>query len=194
MLRPFRALLLDLDGTLVDSRGPTERAWRDWAFDRGLEASADEIARTCHGVPSVQHVATWAPSLDAAAESAVIEAAQVASTEPVTAFAMGAELLDLMPPGRVAVVTSGTPDLASTRMAAAGLTPPALMVRAGDVEHGKPGPDPYLRGAELLNLPPADRLGVEDAPAGVTSGLAAGCQVVGVAHTHSCVELEGAHA
>jgi mannitol-1-/sugar-/sorbitol-6-phosphatase len=194
MLRPFRALLLDLDGTLVDSRAPTERAWRDWAFDRGLEASADEVARTCHGVPSVQHVATWAPNLDAEAESAALEAAQVASTEPVTAFPKAPELLGLMPAGRVAVVTSGTPELASGRLAAAGLVAPAVMVRAGDVEHGKPGPDPYLLAAQRLGIPPASCLVVEDAPAGVQSGVAAGCQVVGVAHTHECAELAAADA
>ncbi len=191
MLRAFRALLLDLDGTLVDSTAATEAAWRDWAFDRGLADHADEIARTCHGVPSLAHVAAWAPELDAAAESALVEAAQVASDAPTPAHPWARELLELMPAGRVAVVTSGTPELAAARLRGAGLEPPATMVTAGEAAQGKPAPDPYLLGASRLGVPPRECLVVEDAPAGVASGAAAGCQVVAVAHTHRCGELPG---
>jgi sugar-phosphatase len=194
VLKPYRALLLDLDGTLIDSRAATERVWRDWAFDHGLQDRADEVARSCHGIPSVQHVATWAPDLDAEAESRSIEAVQAASAEPTPPFAMAAELLALMPANRVAVVTSGTRELATARLASAGLTAPPTTVLAGEAARGKPAPDPYLLGAERLGVPPADCLVVEDAPAGVQAGLAAGCQVLAVAHTHKCSELPGAHA
>lgn len=194
MLRPYRALLVDLDGTLVDSRAPTERAWREWAAGRGLADRADEVARTCHGVPTAQHVAAWAPELDAQAEADRIEAAQIASAEPVSAFPRAADLLGLLPPGGVAVVTSGTRALATGRLAQAGLPEPAVMVCAGDVARGKPGPDPFLFAASRLGVAPAECLVVEDAPAGVAAGLAAGCQVVAVAQTHGCAQLDGATA
>ena len=193
-LRPFAALLLDLDGTLVDSRAPTEDAWRAWAVARGLAEQADEVAHTCHGVPSVQHVATWAPGLDAAAESAAIEAAQVDSDAPTAAFPGAAQLLTLLGADRVAVVTSGTPALAARRLAGAGLTAPAVLVCAGEAARGKPFPDPYLLGAERLGVSPQACLVVEDAPAGVQAGVAAGCQVAAVAHTHACAALTDAAA
>jgi sugar-phosphatase len=191
-LRPFGALLVDLDGTLADSRVPTEDAWRAWAIGAGLAEHADEIARTCHGVPSVQHVAHWAPQLDAAAEAERIEAAQVDAGADTPAFPGARELLELLPGDRVAIVTSGTPPLARGRLASAGLPMPDVAVFAGDAPQGKPYPDPYLLAAERLGVDPADCVVVEDAPAGIAAGKAAGCQVVGVAHTHSCAELEGA--
>jgi sugar-phosphatase len=193
-LGPFAALLLDLDGTLVDSRAPTEDAWRAWAVARGLGDRAQEIARSCHGVPSVQHVAAWAPALDAAAESAAIEAAQVDSDAPTPAFPGAAALLALRPAGAVAVVTSGTPALAARRLAGAGLRAPAVMVCAGEAARGKPHPDPYELGARRLGVAPGGCLVVEDAPAGVQAGVAAGCRVAAVAHTHPCEALAAAAA
>ncbi|KAJ8293561.1 2-deoxyglucose-6-phosphate phosphatase 1 [Rhodotorula toruloides] len=70
-----------------------------------------------------------------------------------------------------------------------GAEPPALpfLVTANDVTHGKPHPEPYLKGLdELRQLPgaafePSDILVVEDAPSGLKSGLAAGCKTLGVA-------------
>jgi mannitol-1-/sugar-/sorbitol-6-phosphatase len=181
-------LLLDLDGTLVDSRAPTEATWRAWAQRHGLDGEA--VARSCHGVPSLQHVAAWAPHLDAAAESAAIEAEQVAADEPVRAFPGAAELLRAS--NAVAIVTSGTPELARRRLRDAGLTAPEVVVCAGDAPRGKPAPDPYLLGAQLLGVAIAACVVVEDAPAGIAAGVAAGARVMAVAHTHPCSELEAA--
>ena len=181
-LGPFRGLLLDLDGTLVDSRAATEGAWRDWAYRVGLGEQADEIAASCHGVPSVQHVAAWAPHLDATVESAEIEGAQVVSDEPTPAVPGAAELLRILPQARTAIVTSGIPPLAHRRLLAAGLRPPPTMVCAGDVPEGKPNPAPYLLAAARIGVPPQECVVVEDAPAGITAGRAAGAQVLVVEH------------
>jgi sugar-phosphatase len=62
------------------------------------------------------------------------------------------------------------------------------------VERGKPDPEPYRRGAELVGAAPADCLVVEDAPSGVGAGVAAGCKVLGVLGTHSAQELRDAGA
>ena len=62
------------------------------------------------------------------------------------------------------------------------------------VERGKPDPEPYRRGAELIQSPPAQCLVVEDAPSGVGAGIAAGCRVLGVLGTHSEAELRAAGA
>ena len=83
----------------------------------------------------------------------------------------------------MAVVTSATRRLANARLAAAGLIPPAVMVCAEDVTHGKPHPDPFRRGADLLGVPPCRCVAFEDAPAGVAAAVAAGAYVVAVTST-----------
>ena len=52
------------------------------------------------------------------------------------------------------------------------------VVTRQDVENGKPYPDPYLRAAELLGVPPLDVLAVEDSHPGVRSAHGAGCMTV----------------
>ncbi len=176
----MRALLLDLDGTLVDSHDSTEAVWKAWGDAHGLDGA--DVARTCHGVPSAEHVATWAPALDAAAEAERIEAEQVAAEEPTPPFDGAAELLRAAP--LVAIVTSGTPALAARRLETSGLIAPDVMVTAGEAARGKPAPDPYWLGAERLGVAIADCVVVEDAPAGVAAGVASGARTLAVLHTH----------
>jgi sugar-phosphatase len=80
------------------------------------------------------------------------------------------------------------------RIRAAGLPMPRFLVTASDIRHGKPDPEPYLRGAELLQLPPTECIVVEDAPAGIRSGKAAGARVLAVRTTTPERELQAAHA
>ena len=54
-----------------------------------------------------------------------------------------------------------------------------------DVEHSKPDPEPYLRGAERLGVSAADCAVIEDSLNGLRSGRAAGAYVVGVPTTNS---------
>jgi sugar-phosphatase len=98
------------------------------------------------------------------------------------------DVLAVLPADRVAIVTSGGVRLASSRIAAAGLPTPAVVVTADDVSVGKPDPAPYLMGAKLLGFPAERCLVVEDAPAGVISAKAAGCPVIGVLTTHAALD------
>ena len=61
-----------------------------------------------------------------------------------------------------------------------GLGPFATTLAGDEVEHGKPHPEPYLTAAARLGVDPADCVVLEDSGAGVLSGQAAGCAVVGV--------------
>jgi sugar-phosphatase len=92
------------------------------------------------------------------------------------------------------VVTSGTRLLASARLRFCGLPVPKVLVTADDVAHGKPHPEPYLKGAELLGFKPADCLVTEDAPAGIWSARAAGMKVVGITSTYPTLMLSEADA
>ena len=69
---------------------------------------------------------------------------------------------------------------------------PERIISGDMVERGKPDPEPYRRGAELLGFVPEECVVVEDAPSGVGAGMAAGCRVLGVLGTHSAEELRGA--
>ena len=83
---------------------------------------------------------------------------------------------------------------AVVRLRAAGLPVPKHLVTATDLERGKPFPDPYRKGAELLHIPAAQCLVVEDAPSGVRSGKAAGARVLALRTTSKDTDLVAAGA
>jgi len=184
----FAAILSDLDGVLVDSGDAVERVWRAWALERGVDPEL--VARASHGVPSREVVPRVAPQLASEAEYAYVESLQAATGGAPLPGA--AELLALPLP--VAIVTSGSRPLVRARLRAAGLRAPAVVVTIDDVERGKPAPDPYLLGAARLGVAAGACLVVEDAPAGVAAGVAAGAAVWGVETTHTAAELRAAGA
>jgi sugar-phosphatase len=185
-----RAILADLDGVLVDSSASVMRGWRRWATARGLPLEG--LERSVHGRPSLETIAQLAPALDAAVESREVERLQAADSDDVVALPGAAELL-ADPPAPLAVVTSGTLELVRSRLGAAGLPQPRVLVTVERVRRGKPAPDAYLLAAAELDVPPADCVVLEDAPAGIEAGLAAGARVVGITTTHPAGELGRAH-
>jgi sugar-phosphatase len=184
-------VLSDLDGVLVDSHASIMRAWRWWTARQGLgAAAADAIPQ---GRPSGDVIAGLAPGVDVAAESRAIDRYQADDTGGVVALPGAADLLARFAPDRVAIVTSCTAPLAAARLRAAGLAAPAVLVTADRLARGKPDPEGYLLAAQELGADPAGCVVLEDAPAGVEAGRAAGMRVVGVLTTHSARELAAAH-
>ncbi len=104
------------------------------------------------------------------------------------------ELLQALPLQRWAIVTSCTRPLAGVRIGAAGLPKPKHLVTSSDVRRGKPDPEPYLKGAQLLGVPPSECVVIEDAPAGIRAGKAAGAHVLALRTTASDAELQQAGA
>jgi mannitol-1-/sugar-/sorbitol-6-phosphatase len=188
--RIVRAVLFDLDGVLVESREATERVWLRWARANGIDE--EELWSAMHGVRSVEVVRALRPDLDAEAEASGIEEAQAVDVDGLRAIHGAVEALLALREDRVAVVTSGTRPLATARLAAVGIEPPAVMVTADDVSRGKPDPEGYLTAASRLGVDPADALVVEDAPPGIEAGRAAGAATVGVTSTHAAAELAAA--
>lgn len=173
-----RALLLDMDGTLVHSTGEVETVWRLWCRRHRLDP--EPVLTMCHGVRSREVIRTLAPQLDLAQEVALLDELEIHHTGQAEALAGARTLLASLPVERWALVTSASQRVARHRLRSAGLPLPALLVGAEDVEHGKPDPEPYLLAAERLGLAAADCLVFEDAPAGISSALRAGCRVVQV--------------
>ena len=174
-----RAVLFDLDGTLIDSTPAVARSWARWGELWGV---GDPFASHEHGRPARDLVAEHLPpeQVDAAFRS--IEAMEVADTEGILVLPGARELLDALPRDAWAIVTSCSRPLADARLAAVGLEPPVL-VTASDTAVGKPAPDPFLEAARRLGVDPADCLVVEDAPAGLTAARAAGAATLAVQGT-----------
>jgi mannitol-1-/sugar-/sorbitol-6-phosphatase len=180
------AILSDLDGVLVDSHASIMRAWRWWGALHGVEAQAIESVQ--HGRPSSEIIAALAPDLDALAESRAIDLRQADDTDGVVALSGARELLDGCDP--VAIVTSCTLPLATARLRAAGLSVPEVLVTPERLGRGKPDPEGYLLAAGELGVAPAECVVLEDAPAGVQAGRAAGMHVVGITTTHDPARLD----
>ncbi len=182
-----QGLLFDLDGVLIDSTDGVGRVWRDWAVRHGLDPLYTE--HTAHGRRAIETVQLLAPALDAAAELLDLERREIQESYDVTAFAGARELLQSLPAERWAIVTSGTRPRATHRLQVAGLPVPQRMITGSDIQHGKPHPEPYLRGAELLGLKPEQCAAFEDAPNGIQSARAAGMAVLGLPTTYPVTEL-----
>ncbi|MFT3797826.1 HAD-IA family hydrolase [Microbacterium sp.] len=178
------ALLLDMDGTLVDSRAVVERLWLRWAQGHGLDP--ERVLAVIHGRQGQESMAELLPDRPHAlnlAENELLLAAETAETDGVVAIAGAATLLAALtgPPALPhALVTSATLALATARMDAAGLPMPRLVVSAADVAASKPHPEGFLTAARLLGVDAADCIVVEDSANGIAAGLAAGMRVIGV--------------
>lgn len=184
------AILVDLDGTLVDSTGPVRRAWGEFAARHGLDP--DEIHRFAQGRPSRETVRLLVPQADHQAEAAALERAEVADTSGVFALPGAAAVLATARP--LAIVTSCSALLATVRLRAAGLRVPDRLVSSDGLERGKPDPSCFLIGARLVGAEPSRCVVLEDAPAGIRAGRAAGARVIALRTTHDDGELHEADA
>ena len=186
-----KAILFDMDGILISSIGSVERSWTKWAGMRGVDAA--ETLETAHGRRAVETIAMLRPDLDVEAELKVIEEIEVEDNEGLTVLPGVKELLAALPRDRWTVVTSATERLARIRLAAGGIQVPGHLVTAERVTRGKPLPEPFLAGAALLGVAPADCVVFEDSASGVEAGRAAGCTVVATTFSHEAESLESAH-
>ncbi|MGC1107985.1 MAG: HAD family hydrolase [Candidatus Acidiferrales bacterium] len=187
-----RGLLFDMDGVLLDSTPAVARVWHQWAIEHGF--NPEEVVRAAHGRPSLTTIREYLPGSDYETENREVERREIADLDGVAPLPGATELLQALPPERWSVVTSCTRPLAEVRIRAGGLPRPRFLVTSNDIENGKPAPEPYLKAAELLGFAPADCVVIEDAPAGVHSGKAAGCRVIALCTTMPEADLRSAGA
>ncbi|GAA3851580.1 HAD family hydrolase [Streptomyces lacrimifluminis] len=183
-----RALLLDMDGTLVNSDAVVERIWRRWADRHGL--NGDEVMKVVHGRQGYASMAVLLPDRPMEqnhADNARMLAEETADLEGVVAIPGAFEFLASLHGLPHALVTSADVALSTARMRAAGLGLPDVRVTAESVGASKPDPEGFLKGAAELGVDPADCVVFEDSGAGIEAGRSAGMRVVGVgprAHYH----------
>ena len=186
------ALLFDLDGVLINSTPAVARVWRRWALEHGFDP--DEVVGRAHGRPSLTTVREYLPNADHEAENREVERREIEDLEGVSPLPGALELLASLPPDRWTIVTSCTRSLAEVRIKAAGLPLPGKMITSTDITHGKPHPEPFLKGAALLGFPAAQCVVFEDVPAGVRAGKAAGAKVIAFTTTFQGSALREAGA
>lgn len=183
MKHPIDAVLLDMDGTILNSIRTAERIWSVWAVRQGLDV--EFFLPTIHGVQSVETIRRLAlPGIDPEVEAAAITQAEIEDVEGIEAIAGAAEFLAAIATKRWAVVTSAPRQLAQRRIRAAGLPLPPLLISAEDVENGKPAPDCFELAAKRLGTTAERCLVFEDSIAGIAAAERAGAKVLIVSATH----------
>jgi sugar-phosphatase len=191
-----RGILFDMDGVLVDSTPAVARVWSRWALLHGFDP--EMATRLAHGRPSLASVQELLPKATVEVqhrENAWMEREEIADVVDVVALPGAMELLSALSSQQFAVVTSATRPLAEVRLQAGGLLRFARhLITSADIQNGKPHPEPYQKGAEVLHLRPEDCVVIEDAPAGIRSGKAAGAKVIALRTTSSDDELMAAGA
>lgn len=192
MLITFKAFLFDLDGTLVDSSDVITRAWK--AFGKKYRIDSNVILPAVQGKPTYEAIKSLRPNASDDSielDSKWLENMEAQDTVGVVALSGAVELLDKLNDMSIpwAIVTSGTKPVATARIRAANLPFPKVLVTPELITQGKPSPEPYLLGAELLGVQAKECVVFEDAPAGVVSGMSAGAQVVGILSQFESTEL-----
>ncbi|KAJ3874072.1 HAD-like domain-containing protein [Lentinula edodes] len=202
-----KAVLFDMDGTLIDSSPAVAAAWK-LLKETGYEfLDLDHILKSAHGYRTIDALRKWCKITDEELlkkevvrfENAILSNAQAkaGSGGGIIALPGVAQLLDDIEASTNnghsqgwSVCTSSTHFYASQALPAAGLRIPDVFVTAESVTNGKPAPDPYLLGAKLNNVSPFDCIVVEDAPTGIRSGKASGALVLATCTSHTRESLE----
>jgi len=186
------AILFDMDGVLINSTPAAARVWRNWALEHHFDP--EEVVTGSHGRPSIVTVRKYMPHADHEAENRIVERREMEDLEGVVAIPGARELLEHLPENRWTIVTSATRPLAEVRLRAAGVPIPEKLVTSNDIRNGKPHPEPYQKAAASLGFPAKDCLVVEDVPAGIQAGLAAGTRVIALTTTCDAEVLRRAKA
>lgn len=186
------ALLFDLDGVLIDSTPAVARVWTKWAIEHGFDPA--EVVARAHGRPSLTTVREYLPDSDHPAENREVERREIEDLQGVAPLPGALELLASLPSDRWTIVTSCTRPLAEVRIKAAGLPVPQRFITSNDIVHGKPDPEPYLKGAAMLGFPAAECAVFEDVPAGIRAGKNAGAKVIAFTTTTEKSVLQEAGA
>lgn len=196
MRKKYAAILFDMDGTLIDSTNAIIAHWTRFGQEHGLDPLL--ILATSHGRRSIDVMKIYTPE-KATWENVIALEAEIPkrNAEDARELPGARRLVEAiqMVKGKWAVVTSGTKVLAQSWVKVMDLPVPGIFVTADQVENGKPDPQGYRMARQLLGIPTdAPVLVVEDAPAGVQAGIAAGCDVLGLLTTHTRDQIAKAGA
>ncbi|WP_067449691.1 HAD-IA family hydrolase [Actinomadura macra] len=191
----YSAVLLDLDGTLVDSYLDADQCWSDWALSVGVGESFDLAHH--YGRKRADIVRALLPHLtehEIAEHAERVRIEERGYTGQTVALPGARELLESLGPDQWAIVTSNDAEVAVARLRAAELPLPRVLVSADDVRLPKPAPEGFLLAARRLGHAPAETVAVDDSPIGIEAANAAGCTSIGIRFRHDDASLSAARA
>ncbi|ECO9393566.1 phosphatase [Salmonella enterica subsp. enterica] len=182
-----KAILFDLDGTLVDSGPCIERLWACWASENHLDVNY--VLSVIHGRTVSETLRLISPYFHNQECIDEIKVLAMEELSHVSAIPGAIDFVKRLPADRQAIVTSGAKEVAMRSIMGAGISAPNVIITAEDVHNGKPDPEPYLKAAARLGMKPADCLVFEDAESGIKAAVAAGMHVVVIGNTdHSLLK------
>lgn len=176
-----------MDGTLVDSTRVVERGWSWWAKRHGIPLKA--VLSFAHGRPSIATMEHFLPGRDHTEELGEMARYEETQLEGILAVPGAIEVVGALQDHPWAIVTSAWRTLAETRVMAAGLPLPRVIVPVDEIRNGKPDPEGFLCAAERLRVPPEQCLVFEDTRPGIEAAISAGMQVVALLTTVPANEL-----
>lgn len=178
-------VILDMDGTLLDTERLAIGAWQRSGRKFGVEIPADfvksHMGMTREDIDQLYRD-SFGPSfpIDAIRAERNVEGMRMAREDPVPVKPGAFELLEHLKARHVPAVlaTSTVMERARVLMERSGIWPYLSGAVAGDmIAHGKPAPDIFLEAARRVGADPARSLVCEDSEHGIRGGLAAGCTV-----------------
>lgn len=180
----LKALLFDIDGTLVDSDPIHIAVFLEFLAARGVTITKDDYMARIHGRRNIETFPEFLPNEDPREMDLAKEAAYRERLGETVAPLPGAR--DLIVRAKAAslsigAVTNGPRANLNAVLNGTGLA--EYFDHTGssdDVTHGKPHPELYLAALSALNISAADALVFEDSPTGIQSARAAGLDVVGM--------------
>ncbi|KAH7328786.1 HAD-like domain-containing protein [Stachybotrys elegans] len=188
----FDGFLFDMDGTIIDSTPAVIKHWHTVGEEIGV--SGEVILETSHGRRSIDILKILAPEKANWEYVCEMEGRLPKNYGDDAVEIPGARsLLDDLIARHApwAIVTSGTTPLVTGWLRVLKLAVPEHLVTAESVQNGKPDPTCYLMGREKLGLQDASKqvLVLEDSPAGIKAGKAAGCKVLGLVTSHTAEQV-----
>ena len=182
-----KAVLFDMDGTLVDSTRVVERAWRRWARRHGIPL--ETVLAFSHGRPTIATVQHFLPGQNHTEELDEMARYEETHLDGIVAVPGATEVVCALQDQPWAIVTSAWRTLAESRIIAAGLPLPKVIVPVNEIRHGKPDPEGFLQAAQRLGVPAEECLVFEDTRPGIEAGVNAGMKVVALLTTTAADHL-----
>jgi beta-phosphoglucomutase-like phosphatase (HAD superfamily) len=196
-----RALIFDMDGTIIDSMGHHRQSWIAFAAHHGLTMPIDELMRRTTGRNgaecmdelfgrSVPREEAWALVRHKEQLYRDAFAPEFREVAGFRAFARAALARGL----KLGVGTAGDAENIAFAMKHLAMEPPPAAIVGGDEGlPGKPEPAIFLAVARRLNVAAEACIVFEDAPLGIEAARRAGMRAVAVCTSHRAEELSGPH-